>query len=133
MPKATAAELQLRVRKVQKLLLGGRTRGYIIGFAAENWQIGERQVDEYLQLATAELDEANKTSAERNIALITANLWRLFREQVKNSPAIARQALMDIAKIRGLDRLDINLHVDRPLEELSDKDLEKALGGFNGS
>lgn len=127
MAKVTQAAMRVRIKSVQKLLLRGHTRSYLLEYGADKWQIGDRQVDEYIKIATDEIDEINKNSAEHNLALITSNLWKLYRRQLKKEPGSARGILLDIAKLRGLDRIDINLHVERPLKDLSDDQLTAAL------
>lgn len=125
-PKATRAEKENRALAVQELLLDGRSRSFILDYGAENWKLSTRQMDEYIRIATQELTQANEKSAEHNLALITGNLWGLVRENRAMTPNVSRQALMDIAKLRGLDQVDINLHVDRPLKDVSDEELAAA-------
>lgn len=130
-PKATRAAKENRVFVVQELLLDGRTRSFILRYGEVNWKLSTRQMDEYIRLATLEIEEANLGSAERNLALITGNLWDLVRENRIDTPNVSRQALMDIAKLRGLDQVDINLHIERPLKDVSDDELAAAAAGAN--
>jgi len=131
-PKATKAAVKTRVEEVIELLLEGRTRSFIIRYGAENWQLAARQVDQYIHEATEEIGEVTKNTAEKTISLLTSSLWSLYRNNKVWHPATARAALMDIAKLHGLDRIDINLHVDRPLKDVSDNELSAIISGSAG-
>lgn len=128
-PRATHVGLGERIQIVGKMLLEGRTRSSILRYSKSEWKRSVRQTDEYIKRATAEIDEANQASAERNLALITANLWKLYRSNFHGDPSVARHALMDIAKLRGLEKLELSITVERPLKELTDDALEAALSG----
>lgn len=127
--KSTRVVKESRVETVQKMLLEGQSRGAILRHAAQAWEIGDRQVDQYIHEASAWIDEANQNTAERNLALITTNLWEMFREHKIFTPNVARQALMDVARLRGLDKVDIDLNIIRTHKDASDEDLDKALRG----
>lgn len=127
-PRAPKAVVISRITQVQELLLSGQTRKQILRHAAEHWKLAERQVDDYIAKATEEIEEANASSAERHLALITANLWVLYRDN-RSSPSLARELLMDIAKLRGVDKEEMTLHL-RKYTGASDDDLiSAAVGG----
>lgn len=127
MGKSTRAATQVRISEVTKWLLAGYTRSQILRKCSTKWKLGDRQIDEYIHQATREIEEITAATAERTLAILASNLWEIVRSQLKKSPGTARQAIMDIAKLQGLDRIDISLHIDRPLKELSDEDLGRAL------
>ncbi len=129
MSKATSAEINLRVSEVQDLLLKGHTRTFILNFGSK-WNVGDRQIDEYIAQASKIIKEINLSTAHDNLALITSSLWQIFRTQLLINPELARKILMDIAKLRGLDEQTINHIIEdkRELSEVSDADLEKLLG-----
>ncbi len=127
--KSTQVEINLRILKVQKLLLRGHGRPYIIRFAAKTWNISDRQTDDYITKASEEINEINKGCAEHNLAVITSNLWSMYRTYLKKKEtANARTILLDIAKLRGLDRIDINLRVERPYKDVKDAELFAIVG-----
>lgn len=127
--RSTTAEFQSRVIAVLELLLQGYSRSHVVRHGATAWKVGARQVDNYIQAANKEIDEANANSAERNLALITSNLWNLYRTNNYLHPSTARLALMNIAKLRGVDKLDFSGSFERPLKDMTDEDLNAALGG----
>tara|TARA_R100000152_G_scaffold7600_1_gene2962 strand:- start:2150 stop:2470 length:321 start_codon:yes stop_codon:yes gene_type:complete len=53
--KGTKAETIVRAQKFARIIANGGRRSDCVRFAAENWGVGERTVDSYLNLARAEL------------------------------------------------------------------------------
>lgn len=129
MAKVTKANMDLRVAEVTRFLLAGHTRSHIIRILGKDWDVGPRQIDEYIHQASENIKEVTKCTAERTLAVLTTNLWTLYRRNRKENPALARQTLMDIAKLHGLEKMNLTLHLERPLKEESDESLLKALGG----
>lgn len=111
------------------MLLDGRTRSDVLRHAEQAWDISERQADEYIRQATAAIDEANAATTEHHLALITSNLWGLYRSQIKKAPGQARQVLLDIAKLRGLENNNMTVRIERPHKEASDEELAAVIGG----
>lgn len=129
--KSTKAQIEQRLKEVQELLLDGRTRSFIVQYGSK-WQVSDRQIDDYIAQATAIIKEINLASVQDNLALITANQWTLYRKAITdNNIPVARQLLMDLAKLRGLDQATINHIIEdkRELSDLSNADLEKLLEG----
>jgi len=54
--KSTHAEVDLRVTEVYGLLLKGYSRAQIIQFAADSWQVTERQADTYIARARLRIE-----------------------------------------------------------------------------
>ncbi len=129
MAKVTHAEMEQRIAHVAGLLLDGRTRSYIIKYARTTWDVGSSATDKYIHRASAEITEAARATTEMTSAKIQSNLWEIYRKNITSTPALARAALMDIAKISGLDRMDVNIHVERNFKDASDDDLAKAIHG----
>ena len=128
-PKSTQAQLSQRVTEVQALLLQGFTRCYLLQYGAK-WKISPRQMDEYISMATIQIKEINMLSIQDNMALISSNLWDLFRVAGKdNNRSEQHKILMSIAKIRGIDQHAITHIIEdrRELESLSDLELEQLL------
>ncbi len=72
-PRCTAAEMDSRTEIVLNHLLMGRSRSYIVRFAAKEWDIGSRAVDELMARARAEMREVNAGTREESIEQITSN------------------------------------------------------------
>lgn len=117
-----------RVAEVLSLLLDGHTRSEVVRHGSKKWKISSRQIDDYIALANKELEEINKVTLDKNIALITKNLWKQYREAQRSSDKI--QALKELARIKGIGSTNISLTVDdtRELSSLTDEELEKLYG-----
>lgn len=127
--RSTDAVFQERVTEVQKFLLNGYTRGYIVEYAERVWNIENRQADSYIAKATETINEINLVQRDENLANITTNLWELFRNAKNNNEVdLARKIIMDIAKLRGLDEQTLNHFVsERPLKDIPLEDIKAAL------
>lgn len=122
---ATQASVSVRIAEVTRMLLSGKSRAEIVEYALETWSVKTRQADEYIATATSRIEEANKNEAPRNLALITAALWDIAAGNRISEPDVSRKALMDIAKLRGLDREELNVNV-RHHKDADDSELERA-------
>lgn len=131
--KSTKAQLNQRVSEVQALLLQGFTRSYIIQYGSK-WKITDRQVDDYIKMATEMIKEVNTATLQDNMGVITANLWDLFRTaRTANNVAEAHKILVSIAKLKGLDQSVVNHIIEdkRELADMSDQELDSILSQAN--
>lgn len=129
--KSTKAEINQRVSEVADLLMDGYTRSYIQQYGSK-WAVNERQVDEYIAQATAQIKEINSTTLQDNLALICSNLWDVFRKAKKAGDLSEQHKILNsIAKIRGLEKYTVNHVIEdkRELADMSDEDLDKLLNG----
>lgn len=126
--RSTKAHISQRVAEVLELLLGGHTRYHILQYAAENWDVCVRTADEYIALANKQLEEVNKVSIEKNIALISKGLWKQYRDADRVSDKIA--ALKELARIKGIGTTNVSLSVEdnRELAALSEDELSQFYG-----
>ena len=53
--KGTQAETVIRAQKFARIIAYGGRRSDCVRFASENWGVGERAVDKYLQIAREQL------------------------------------------------------------------------------
>ena len=80
MAKSTAAETKFRVDAVYGLLCDGKSRGDIVQFAAENWQVSDRQADTYIQRAREALEKDAELSRPAFLAEVLGRL-RNYEQQ----------------------------------------------------
>lgn len=131
--KSTKAQVNQRVSEVQALLLQGLTRSYILRYASK-WKVSDRQVDDYIRMATEMIKEVNTATLQDNMGVITANLWGLFRTaRTANNVAEAHKILVSIAKLKGLDQSIVNHIIEdkRELADMSDQELDTILNQAN--
>jgi hypothetical protein len=55
--RSTAAEINFRVDTIYGLLTEGQSRGQIVQFCANQWNLKDRQADEYIQRARIRLEQ----------------------------------------------------------------------------
>ncbi len=127
--KSTKAELDTRVTEVHSLILQGYTRTYILQYGSK-WAISDRQIDDYISMATVIIKESNLASVQDNMAIITHGLWDAYR-QAKTASNIPEQhkILMSIAKLKGLEQHTVNHVIEdkRDLAGMSDADLDSMM------
>lgn len=82
MARSTAAESEFRCNTVYGLLVDGKSRGEIIQFGADNWKIGTRQIDTYIERARIKLEEDCKLTRPQFLAEALAGL-RSIRQQAE--------------------------------------------------
>lgn len=129
--QSTKAELSQRLTEVQSLILQGYTRHAILQYGSK-WNLSDRQIDDYTAKATALIKEINKASIQDNLAIITTNQFQLLIQAKKDGNlAVARQLLMDLAKLKGLEQTYINHTISdvRDLENVSNEELDSLLNG----
>ena len=80
--KATFAETEFRTNTVYGLLVEGRSRSDIIQFVAENWQLTERQADNYIAKARVKIEQDCELSRPQFLAEALAGL-RSIRQQAE--------------------------------------------------
>lgn len=124
MSKSTKCELNQRVTEVSSLLLEGRTRSYIVQYGSK-WKVSDRQIDDYISMASKQIKEVNDTTIQDQLAILVQGLWDVYRTAVKEKNlAEQHKALNSLAKIQGLDQNTVLLKVEaRDLESTSDADL----------
>ena len=90
MARSTASETQFRVQTVYGLLCDAKSNAEIFHFASENWQVGERQVENYIRKAREML---NKDAELTRPAFLAEALGRLrnYEQQA------ARRGQMQVA------------------------------------
>ena len=130
MAKVPRAVMETRIAEIKNLLLEGHTRPHILRYGASSWDLSVRQIDKYIQAATAEILEISKNTTEKTLSLLTSNLWELYRVHRTQKPALARMTLMSIGKLNGLDRMDVTVHFDRPNKEATDEEVAAAAAGM---
>ena len=82
MARSTAAETEFRVNTVYGLLVDGKSRADIMQFAAENWRLKDRMVDELISRARLKIEEDCKLSRPQILAEALAGL-RSIRQQAE--------------------------------------------------
>ncbi len=64
MSKSTNAEIEQRVNKIYELLINSWNRYDIVQYGSKNWNITDRQVDDYIAMAKEIIKERGKQTRE---------------------------------------------------------------------
>lgn len=138
-PKPTNAEFEERVNVVLELLMEGRPRSYIQQYAAKEWGVSERPIDNLIAKAKDTLKEINAATRIESQELVLSNFWDLYREaKKKKDPYLALSILKEIARVKGLNEQHVLHTIDdkRDLINITDSEMESALeqqvNYFNG-
>jgi hypothetical protein len=98
--KSTNVEIDERVNTVYDLLLRAHSRTQILRYAAETWQVSERQAELYMSRARQLMQLDAELERPQWLAAAVARLQDYEREaRAKGNLSIAIKALEDQAKL----------------------------------
>ena len=101
--KGTQAETVVRSQKFARIIANGGRRSDCVRYAAENWGVGERTVDKYLNIARAELKKDWDIERPQMIADLLAQCSTLQMEARRSGQYhIALGAINTAAKLAHL-------------------------------
>jgi uncharacterized protein YoaH (UPF0181 family) len=102
--RSTAAEINFRVDTIYGLLTEGMSRGQIVQFCANQWNLQNRQADEYIQRARIRLEEDAAMTRPAWIAEALGRLRTYEQSAYKRGQTqVALNAVQLQAKLIGLD------------------------------
>ena len=101
--KGTQAETVVRSQKFARIIANGGHRSDCVRYASENWGVGERTVDKYLEIARAELKRDWDIERPQMIADLLAQCSTLQMEARRSGQYhIALGAINTAAKLAHL-------------------------------
>ena len=101
--KGTQAETIARSQKFARIIANGGRRSDCVRYASENWGVGERSVDKYLEIAREELKKAWDMERPQMIADLLAQCSTLQMEARRSGQYhIALGAINTAAKLAHL-------------------------------
>lgn len=104
--KADSSEMAKRINECYLLILQGFNRKYIIQYFAENYKIGERQVDNYLIKAREDITEEYNVNKEYKRNEILAQYYDLYNKAYNEEDyKVCQSILKDIGGIFGVDAI----------------------------
>lgn len=128
MSRSTDTEFQLRVKTVQRLLLKGYTRSFVVQFGSEKWGITSRQIDDYIAKAQEVIREINLSKMADNLAVIVSNYWVQYRKACKSKNGFLAVTILEkLSKLQGLDQETVNhvIEVKSEFADLTDEQLDE--------
>ena len=101
--KGTKAETVIRSQKFARIIANGGRRSDCVRYASENWGVGERTVDKYLNIARAELKRDWDMERPQMVADLLAQCSTLQMEARRSGQFhIALGAINTAAKLAHL-------------------------------
>ena len=101
--KGTQAETIVRSQKFARIIANGGRRSDCVRYASENWGVGERSVDKYLEIARAELKKDWDMERPQMVADLLAQCSTLQMEARRAGQYhIALGAINTAAKLASL-------------------------------
>jgi len=108
MNKADKQETTRRLMQIAEWMLDGESVSRIIQYSSTNWNIGERQVYNYIEKARKRWDEICNKQFESNLSWHLLTRERLYQKCIKKEDySNARQILDSIADLQGLKEIRI--------------------------
>lgn len=111
---------------VKAWLLEGRCRTEIIEYVSRSFKLERAQADNLIRAAKAEIREASQGTIEESAETLMACFWDVYRK-AQNNPEnyFGLQALKEMARLKGLDTINVFIKEDRlpkdiPCETLVD-------------
>ena len=101
--KGTQAETVVRAQRFARIIANGGRRSDCVRYASENWGVGERSVDKYLEIAREELKKDWDMERPQMIADLLAQCSTLQMEAGRSGQYhIALGAINTAAKLAHL-------------------------------
>ena len=101
--KGTQAETVVRAQRFARIIANGGRRSDCVRYASENWGVGERSVDKYLEIARDELKKDWDMERPQMIADLLAQCSTLQMEARRSGQIhIALGAINTAAKLAHL-------------------------------
>ena len=101
--KGTKAETVVRAQRFARIIANGGRRSDCVRYASENWGVGERSVDKYLEIARAELKKDWDMERPQMVADLLAQCSTLQMEARRSGQYhIALGAINTAAKLAHL-------------------------------
>lgn len=129
--KPTFAEREQRLKIVHKMLLDGKSRPDIMEYCSKNYNLKRAATDNLIQECTHEIEQDFKAVKGGRIAGLFNKLSDVYGRSLEmDNLAVARQVIMDEAKLLGADNHAKTHIIDdkRELSETNDDDLETLAG-----
>jgi hypothetical protein len=126
MAKATDAEIELRIATLYEMIVKGCSRAYIVRYSSEKWNIGERQVDDYLKLVKDKIqDTYGKEYKETILNNHLAQLENLYaKNYIIEDFRECRTIIESRNKLLGLNAVEkLEIKMEKPIFKQIDLDV----------
>jgi hypothetical protein len=112
--KATVAQFEARVNKVMEMLILGLSRASILQYVTNStdWNVSDRQVDNYIADANREIEKHSETVRERELGKAIRRLEMLFQSCMKvqdyQRALAVQKELNELLGLKAPQRMEIS-------------------------
>lgn len=132
--KATQAIKTKRINDIVKLMIGGKDRGFMLQYASENWDIGERSTDDYIRDAKEYFEKitADTTTEAFGMALTRLNdlYGRCLKAHQYHTCLQVQRELNELLGVKAAVKVDLTTKGEKitgfEYVEPSEQNLKKA-------
>lgn len=104
-PKSSNYQIVKRVGTVIDFLLDGLSKHEIVRFTSDEWGVGSRQTEVYLQRANIKIEEIATKAQEGAFNKVRARLERQYRRAIQTEDGqLARLLILDMRRLYALDK-----------------------------
>ncbi len=101
--KSSQSILLQRIREITNLLINGNSRDSIVQYSSENWSIGERQTDKYIQKAKEVIETSIIKSISYDYAKAVSRYEELYKHCIERKDfKTATNINKELANLQGL-------------------------------
>lgn len=128
--KPTKIEYTDRVKEIYHMLLDGKYRPEIQEFASKKWDLSRAAIDNMMKAASDIMRDDLEKSREAMLVDILRKQEKIYHETMINqNHAVARQVLMDKAKLIGVEKSRVvhSIEADEEILKMNDDELSEIL------
>ena len=108
MKKADKNTVELRIKELATLLIGGNCREDIVLFCSDKWNIGERQSDKYILRAKELVEKSVQRKVEYEYSKAVRRYEGLYKLSIeRHDYKLAVQINKELAAMQGIYKLEV--------------------------
>jgi hypothetical protein len=97
-----------RIAKISELMIEGKSRQNILQFNSENWNLSERQIDNYIGKATAIIKQELIKDSEFSLSKAIKRFEYIYQRAIETKDyRLAMQTNKEICTVQGLTKIEI--------------------------
>lgn len=108
MPKSDKNTIERRIKSISSMLINGNNREFIVLYCSENWNIGERQADKYINKARTLIKQSVKKQVAYDYAKAVRRYEELYRLSMeKKDYKTALSVNKELTTLQGLFKIEV--------------------------
>ena len=108
MLKSDKNTIERRIKSISSMLINGNNREFIVLYCSENWNIGERQADKYINKARTLIKQSVKKQVAYDYAKAVRRYEELYRLSIeKKDYKTALSVNKELTTLQGLFKIEV--------------------------